>query len=399
MESVPQVSYFKLRGAWAQVGKDAGPLEIDPQLIGTALWGGGYKYDFTGPNKNLVPEMNTSKEVGFEARLLRDRVNADFTYFWTYCDDQIIKSFRLSYATGFVLNTLNVGTFKTWGWETHVDGDVLQMSNGITWNIGVNASHTSSEVIYLPDNVTEYYNAYTWNSGNIRNGIQKGHPVTTITGNAYLRNDAGQILISPTTGLPLVSSAFTVLGDREPKLRFGITSNIRYKGLRLYAMFSGRYKATVVNGTKRYMMQEGLSWESVNLRESGPVVFNGVLQDGNENTSNPTVNNIAVDYGTFPTTFTGYDEDWIEKGVNYLRLQELRLNFDLPAKWLTRTPLAQAGVFVTGNDLFVMTNYSGIDAVGNTVSAALGGTGGEGIDVWSLPNPRGFSVGIAVTFK
>ena len=399
MESVPQVSYFKLRGAWAQVGKDAGPLEIDPQLLATGLWGGGYKYDFYAPNKNLVPEMNTSKEVGFEARLLRDRVNADFTYFWTYCDDQIIKGFRLSYGTGFVLNTLNVGTFKTWGWETHVDGDILQMSNGITWNVGVNASHTSSEVVYLPDNVTEYYNAYTWNSGNIRNGIQKGHPVTTITGNAYLRNDAGEILISPTTGLPLVASTWSVIGDREPKLRFGLTSNIRYKGVRLYAMFSGRYKATVVNGTKRYMMQEGLSWESVNLRESGPVVFNGVLQDGLENTSNPTVNTIAIDYGTFPTTFTGYDEDWIEKGVNYLRLQELRINFDLPGKWLTKTPLAQAGVFVTGNDLFVMTNYSGIDAVGNTVSAALGGTGGEGIDVWSLPNPRGFSFGIAVTFK
>ncbi|MCK7533263.1 MAG: hypothetical protein MZV63_20645 [Marinilabiliales bacterium] len=52
-----------------------------------------------------------------------------------------------------------------------------------------------------------------------------------------------------------------------------------------------------------------------------------------------------------------------------------------------------------GNDLAVWTNYSGIDAVGNTVSAAAGGTGGEGIDVWSLPNPRGYSVGLNVTFK
>jgi hypothetical protein len=54
---------------------------------------------------------------------------------------------------------------------------------------------------------------------------------------------------------------------------------------------------------------------------------------------------------------------------------------------------------VSGNDLITWTNYSGIDAVGNTVSAAAGGTGGEGIDVWSLPMPRGFSIGIAVTFK
>jgi hypothetical protein len=56
-------------------------------------------------------------------------------------------------------------------------------------------------------------------------------------------------------------------------------------------------------------------------------------------------------------------------------------------------------VFLCGNDLFVWTNYSGIDAVGNTVSAALGGTGGEGMDIWSLPNPRGYSVGLQVTFN
>ena len=260
----------------------------------------------------------------------------------------------MSYGTGFVLNTLNVGTFETWGWEAHVDGDILRMANSIRWNVGINASHTDSEVVYLPANVTEYYNAYTWNSGNIRNGIMVGYPVTSITGRAYLRNDAGDVLISPTTGLPVVSGVWSVVGNREPKLRFGITSSLSYKGLRLSAMFSGRYKATVVNGTKRFMMQEGLSWESVDQRESEPVIYNGVLQDGNENTANPTKNTIAVDYRLFPTTETGGDEDWIEEDVHYLRLQELRLNYNLPARWLERTPLSSASVFLCGNDLVCM---------------------------------------------
>ena len=227
-----------------------------------------------------------------------------------------------------------------------------------------------------------------------------GYPVTTITGRAWLRNDAGDVIISPTTGTPIVNASWTVVGNREPKLRYGMTSALSYKGLRLSAMFSGRYKATVVNGTKRLMMQEGLSWESVTMRESGSYVFEGVLQDGNENTANPTKNNIVVDMNLFNTTYTGGDEDWIEEDVNYLRLQELRLSYNLPAKWMNKTTiLSQASVFITGNDLAVWTNYSGIDAVGNTVSAAAGGTGGEGIDVYSLPNPRGISLGINVTFK
>ncbi len=394
------INYLKLRGSIAQVGKDSAPLRILVQLEPTNLTGGGYKLGFTGPNPKLRPEITTSKEIGFETRLVDDRINADFTYYWTRCDDQIVNGFRLSYGTGFVLNTLNVGAFETQGWELHIDGDILRMGNGLRWNVGVNASHSQSEVVYLPENVSEYYNAYTWNTGNIRNGIMVGYPVSTITGRAFLRNDAGDVLISPTSGLPVVSGSWSILGDREPKLRFGITSSLSYKGLRLSAMFAGRYKATVVNGTKRDMMLRGYSIESVDLRESPPVVFEGVLQDGNENTANPTPNNIAVDFNLYSTTYSGNDEDWIQEDVHYLRLQEMRLAYNLPSKWLAKTGiLSQANIFVAGNDLFVLTNYSGIDAVGNTMSAAGGGTGGEGIDVWALPNPRGYSIGLSVTFK
>ena len=401
IKTVKPLNFLKIRGSVARVGKDAGPLEINPELVSTNLTGGGFKYYFTGPNKNLRPEMTTSREIGFEVRAIDERINADFTYFKTHCADQIVKGFRLSYATGFVLNNMNVGTFDTWGWEAHIDGDIIRGAKGLRWNVGVNASHTNSKVVSLPKNVSEYYNAYTWNSGNIRNGIMVGYPITTLTGRAYARNDAGQVLINPTTGLPEVSTTWSVIGDREPKLRFGFSTSLNYSGFRLSAMFSGRFGATVVNGTKRTMMTTGTSLESVTLRESSPVVFNGVLKDGNENTANPTVNNIVVDYPAYGTSiYGGNDEDWLEKNVNYLRLQELRLSYRIPTKVLKQTRiLSNCDVYVAGNDLMTWTNYSGIDAVGNTVSAAAGGTGGEGYDVWSLPNPRGISVGFSLTFN
>ncbi len=398
IRSIEALSFFKLRASWAQVGKDAGPLEIDPQLGPTSATGGGFRYGFTGPNPNLRPEMTTAREIGFDARFLNNRVNTMFSYYKTQHTDQIVKNFRLSYATGFVLNTLNVGSFETSGWEALVDVDVVRSRTGLTWNVGVNGSQAKSMVDYLPENVTEYYDPYTWNSGNIRTGIMVGNPITTLTGLAYLRNEAGDVLISPTTGLPIVDSRWSVLGDREPKLRFGITSALTYKGIRLSALFSGRYKATVVNGTKRLMLSQGTSWESVTMRESEPVVFKGVLRDGNENSKTPTVNSIAVNYRT--GVYGGGDEDWIETGVNYLRLQELRLSYNIPTKTLERTGIFSGiNVYVIGNDLFTWTNYSGIDAVGNTVSAAAGGIGGEGYDVWSLPNPRGITVGISLNLN
>lgn len=401
MKSVEPINYVKLRGSVAQVGKDAGPLEIDPELEPTELTGGGFKYGFTGPNPNLRPEMTTAYEFGADVQLLNNRLNASFTYFGTRNADQIVKGFRLSYATGFVLNNMNVGTFKTWGWEAHVDGDIVRKPEGVTWNVGVNVSHGGSKVLFLPENVSEYYNAYTWNSGNIRNGIMVGHPITTLTGRAYLRNDAGDILIEPTTGMPLTDPEWSVIGDREPLLRFGITSSLRYKNFSASALFAGRFGATVVNGTKRVMMTQGTSLESVELRESGPFVFEGVLRDGNENTDNPTKNTIVTDYRNYGATiYGGNDEDWLEKDVHYLRLQELRLAYRLPASTLNWTKIASSfDVFVVGNDLVTWTNYSGIDAVGNTVSAAAGGTGGEGYDVWSIPNPRGISFGISLTLN
>ena len=396
------VSYLKLRGSVAQVGKDAGPLEIYAMLEPTNQTGGGFRYGFTGNNFNLRPEKNTSKEIGFEAKLLNDRVNTDFTLFKTNSKDQIVRAFRASYASGYVLNNLNVGSFDTWGWEWHIDADIIRQKD-FTWNVGFNASHTNSKVISLPDNITEYYNPYTWSIGNIRNGIAIGQPVTSLTARAYERNSIGQVLIDPKTGLPIVSTQWTVVGDREPKLRFGITSNLSYQNLRFSAMFSGRYKTTVINGTKRYMMSNGYSMESLEFRNRGPVVINGVLKDGLENTSNPTPNTMAIDYKVAGTSiYTGNDEDWIEKNVNYLRLQEVRLSYRVPAKFLkglSKGLISSTDLFISGNDLATWTNYSGLDAVGNMVSAAAGGTSAEGFDLFSLPNPRAISIGFSITFN
>jgi TonB-linked SusC/RagA family outer membrane protein len=392
------VNFLKLRGAVAQVGKDAGPLEINPELERKPLTGSGYGYNFTGPNLNLKPEITTSYEIGAEGRFFGDRLVADVTYFQTQCDDQIVKEFRMSYAGGFVLNTQNMGSFKTWGWEGHIDGDVIK-THDFKWNVGVNLSHTGSEILHMP--VPEYYDAYTnGNTDGIRNGVTPGHPVTTITGTDYRRNDAGQVLISPTTGLPLMSADYTVLGDREPLLRFGITTAATYKGFRLSAMFSGKYKADVVNGTKRFMMINGLSWESVKARESGPIVIQGVLQDGNENTPNPTVNTKSIAMQNL-TVYAGQAPNWIEHNINYLRLQELRLSYTVPQKFLKQVTngfIGSANLYVTGNDLYVWTNYTGLDAVGNTVAAAAGGVGGEGYDTYAIPSPRGTTLGLSVTF-
>jgi TonB-linked SusC/RagA family outer membrane protein len=393
-------SYLKMRGSVAQVGKDAPPLSIYPALETTSTTAGGYRYGFTGPNLSLRPEMNTAWEVGLEGRLFRNRLDFDIAYYNTLSEDQIITSFRMSYATGFVLNNMNVGSFKTSGVEMRIGGDIIK-NRDLIWNVSVNWSKNWSNVESLPENVTEYYNPYTWVSGNIRNGIKVGFPITSITGNDFQKNANGQVLIDPSSGLPLTSGAWTVLGNREPDLKFGFMTTLKYKAFSISALLDGRLGATMVNGTKRLMMINGYSQESVAMRKAAPVVFDGVLNDGNQNTETPTINNIAVKLGDLQYGYAGADANWIETGVNYLRLGEVRLNYSVDRKWLskaTKGVISAASVFATGTDLFVWTNYSGIDVVGNSNSAALGGTGGVGFDMMAIAAPRGLSFGVNITF-
>ena len=395
------ISYLKLRASFAEVGKDATPNAIYPALEATENIGGGYKYGYTGPNPRLKPEMNDEAEVGFEARLLNDRVNMDFSYYWRKCKNQYVTDFRLSYATGFVLNNMNVGTFKTWGWEFHIDGDIIRNSSGWRWNVGLNLDHNDSEVTYLPENVTEYYNAYTWVLNGVRNGVKKGYPIYAMTGYDYERNDKGQVLISPTSGIPLTLADWVYIGDRNPKLKYGITSSLSWKNFRFSMLLDGRFGASIINATKYNMMVNGTSKESVEMRQNGKYIFNGVLKDGNENTDHPTPNNIIVDYSIMPSYYGGAEISWFEKHVNYLRLKECRFQYTLPRNWLqsaTHNLLSAASVWISANDLITITNYSGIDPVGNANSAALGGTGGFGMDWWGTPTPRSITVGINLTF-
>ena len=306
----------------------------------------------------------------------------------------------MSYATGFILNNMNVGSFKTSGMEFRVDGDIVKNRNW-TVNAGVNLSKNWSNVISLPKNVSEYYNPYTWVSGNIRNGITVGSPITALTGLDYQKNSKGQILIDPASGLPLSAGTWSYLGDREPKLLFGFNASVKYKDITLTALFDGRLGATVVNGTKRFMQQYGYSQESVTQREAGPVVFNGVLKDSYENSATPTVNSIGVKLGDLQYGYAGQDPDWIEHNIKYIKLAELRLSYSLNKEWLgkiSNKTVSAVQVFSTGSDLFVLTNYSGIDVVGNSNSAALGGTGGAGFDMMSIAAPRRISFGLSVTF-
>ena len=141
--------------------------------------GGGYYYDFTNANPYLTPERQKTFEIGSEFKFKGNRLSAEITYYKTVNTDLIAENFRASYATGYVLNTLNVGANENTGIEMVLDYQVINKKD-FTWNTRFNFNRMRNKVTELPLNVPEFYISDTWVYGNARGGLTRGGPTTTI---------------------------------------------------------------------------------------------------------------------------------------------------------------------------------------------------------------------------
>ncbi|AKQ47076.1 membrane receptor RagA [Rufibacter radiotolerans] len=393
------LSYGKLRASIAQVGKDARPYSIRPFYENALTTGGGYRYGFTGPSLNLRPEMTTSYEFGTEMKFFNDRFGIDATYFSKTSVDQIVQNLRLSYATGFVLMTFNAGEIKNEGVELQMNATPLQMDN-FTWDVSANYTKFWNELVKLPGDVTEFYNSDTWLYGNVRAGSRVGGPLSTFTGYDYFRNKNGELLINPTTGLPTVNTAeWVVVGDKNPDFTVGLTNTFSYKNIGLNFLLDFRVGGDVYNATEHYMVTRGLSPRTLSRDQTR--IVEGVLQDGLENTDNPTRNNLPIDVSRNSSYWSSiYNfNTFIEKDINWMRLRDVTLSYRLPSTLLKRAGFVKdLSLSVTGTDLFILTNYSGLDPIGAGTSAATGGAGGGGIDYGNFPTPRGWNFTLRAGF-
>ncbi len=390
----------RIRASIAQVGKDASPYATNPALEAQITTGGGFGYGFTAPNPLLRPEKVTSKEIGAELQFFKNRLGLDVAYYRSKSVDQIINGLRISYGTGFILKNINGGELENWGTEILLRGTPVQTEN-FSWDASINFTRTNSKLTKLPAGVTEFYNSDTYLYGNVRNGARVDGPLTTFTAiSDYQRNGAGQILVSPGTGLPLTTSfaSWPVAGDRNPDFKMGIYNNFKFKGFNLNFLFDLKKGGDIYNATGLFLYTLGLHPRSIANRET-PIVFNGVLKDGLENSSNPTLNNISI-IPYYNNTFynsANIDQDFIERDVHWVRLRDVTLSYQIPARWLQARKLFRtASVGVTATDLFMWTNYTGGDPGVNGTTVATGGSGSMGIDFGNLPIPKTLNFSLRV---
>ncbi len=387
------LNYWKIRASRAQTARLNSPYSTQSVFVDNQASGGGYSYGFFNNNADLEPEKQKTYEMGTEFRLFNSRLSLDITYYNTLNDGQIIENFRLSYGTGYVLNTQNAGSTRNKGLEITLDYNVMKKNN-FTWDMRFNFNRMRSRLVKLPANVAEYYIADTW-LYTARGGLTLGGTTTSISGSSYQRNQNGQILISPTTGLPLIDANFKVMGDRNPDFTMGWINNFRYKNWRLTMLWDLKVGGDIFNGTNQFLTVNGLSKKTEDRYT--PRVVEGVLADGFQFSSNPTKNTIVVIPAYNQTYYTQMPvEEFLERDVNWFRLRDITLRYTFNKNFIRKLSLLEA--FITGNDLILLTNYSGADPAVNGLTAGARGVGAFGYDYGTLPAPMQINIGFRATF-
>jgi len=417
------VSYGKVRASWAKVGKDADPYATLTYVTAPMIYGNfvGVGNQYTAGNAYLKPEIQTAWEIGLEMRFLNNRIGFDWTYYHSSTKNQIAQP-RLSNANGYILSSINSGSVINKGMEIAITGKPV-ITKDFRWETSLNFSYNRGTLGTFLDGVGMFYPTDA-QFGSVKSAsVPNGGNFMALVGTRFeYEHDAngkeiigGRYLVDPNTGLYKVhNSGNDVVGNREPKLIGGFANTLTYKDLSLSFLLDFRLGGDVFNGTSPYMVNNGLSPLTLeNNRQKATVT--GVVQtfdkDGKPTSSteyNKTYE--ATQSYTFGSTtydgkamiqrywdnYANQSYNFIQK-VNWLKLRSISLTYDLTRLISRQNIVKRLSVNLTGQNLFTITNYKGMDPEVST-AGGTGGSGATGIDYCSVPSVRSITFGVNVSF-
>ncbi|WP_188809840.1 SusC/RagA family TonB-linked outer membrane protein [Hymenobacter cavernae] len=388
------LNYGKIRVAVADVGKDTDPYRVFSPLAQSTYIGGGFRNGFFGSNPFLKPERTRAVEGGLDFRFLQNRLGLNATYYYQVTRDQIIGP-RVSQATGFILQYINAGKVENQGLELSLTGTPVQTDNGFNWDVLANFTLNRNKALSLPSFLTEVYQSDV-NLVGARGGAFVGRPISSISATDFQRNAAGQVLINPLTGYPLISTTnFMYAGNRAPQYSVQITNTFSYKGLIFSFLADFRKGGKVFNGNDQFLTNSGLSRRTEERYKQ--VVFDGVVANPDGSYTQNT-RPVELTQSYYQNVLGAIGTPFIEDG-SWVRLRYASLTYALPTVWLGGGKFIKGvELNVTGRNLVLLTKYSGVDPETATAGAGVRGGGSGGFDYGGVPATRGVDMGLRVNF-
>jgi len=313
-------------------------------------------------NPDLKWEQTDQINVGLDFGFNDDRLNGSLDYYHKDTKDFLLQTTAAQpspqpfFFTNIDANIINQGV------EFALNYDLIQGEKA-NWNVGFNIAYNDNMVKNFDGQIPFGQIFGQGLSGAFAQLLAGGQPLFSY----YLRDFQGY------------SAAGQQIGDDQkfvgksalPKVNLGISSSFNYKNWDGAVSLTGQYGHYIYNNTANAFFTAG-------SLANGRNVTRDVLTSGEAGNNAPDVS----------TRF-------LEKG-DFLRLQNLTIgyNFNLSES----SSLKSFRLSVTGQNLFVITSYSGLDPEVNTSNNGLNNIPSLGIDYTSFPTPRTITFGLNASF-
>lgn len=348
------------------------------------------------PNPNVHWESVEQANIGIDATLFKGRISLTADAYIKNTNDMLVPM-SVPISSGYsdiVVPSINAGKVRNKGFEITVNSQ--NTKGAFAWNTSLNFSYNKNEVVSLNDSVP----LPTASIGLNQNlAIQKtGFPVSAFYGfitnglfqsqaevdkyavqvpgdDPFNRTSAGDIRFRDLNNDGKIDDEDrTYIGNPSPRFIFGMNNTFSYKGIYLSIFLQGVAGNDIFNANRIY--QEGMA---VAQNQTTAVLDRW----------SPDYTNTTMPRAVFndPNKNTRVSDRFVEDG-SYLRIKNVTLGYNLPANLISHARLQSARIYLSGQNLFTFTNYTGFDPEVNT----------GGIDLNLYPVTRTISIGVNLIF-
>ncbi len=411
MQNIQQVSNLKLRTSYGITGnQELPPYRSLARLVadGGQIIGGQQVTGFTSssdmPNPNLTWEQTAQFNVGLDLGLFADRVTITADYYQKTTSDLLFQS-PVPVETGFSTQWQNIGKVRNSGFEFSINTENVR-SKSFTWNTSFNVSANRNEVLELDPNsspnsdgsrqllVSLFQNTAGGVDGlgiiktgesigsfhtHVHDGIWQSQEEITAAGAGFSAYKPGDFKYKDLNKDGKIDGNDRMItGNGIPELIYGINNDFTFKNFDLTILIQGVADVDVINLT-RYNLENSIG--ATNTTAERATEFWG------------GANKSSTYSRPGPTDFFLTDR-FVENGA-FLRLRTVSLGYNLPlSKWKQKV-ISGLRVYLTGQNLVTISDYSGFDP---EVNAAGQAQVFQGVDLFSYPVQRRFLFGINVSF-
>lgn len=404
MENVNWVKNFKVRAGWGKTGNLPPYTLLYPSYsLFTPRqfpYNGGAASAGTSPaksfgNPDLKWESAIQTNLGFDMSFFKENLTLTVDLYHKKVEDLIFTQ-PLPLTTGDSEQALNLpGNNINKGIEISLDANIIKSEN-FYWTSNFNISFNKNVIEGIDENVTFPTGGVT--VGGARNLqftqiIKNGLPLGTFWG---IKSKG----VDPQTGNLVYGDAPEVIGQALPKYTFGFTNEFKYKNFNL---------SMLIDGTQGNDIYNGLRMETESMRfgpNQSTAVLNRWKQPG-DITNIPRALGNATSNSADAALLGNVSSHYLEDG-SFIRLRNVTLGYSFDRQLIDKLGLSAMKLYVTGQNLITITNYSGyypeVNAYGQGTNNQSTGAGSGasllslGIDRGTYPTAKTYTLGLNVQF-